>query len=115
MVNATAQKFGYPASLVRDYDHWLVLVRPAQVTLGALVVAAKSDVTAYSALPAAAFAEQGEAIKKAADDKDLKAFNDSIGTFVKACGTCHMEFKGKKADDRGGKKVAHRKRSKSRG
>ena len=42
------------------------------------------------------FAEQGEAIKKAADAKDLKEFDAAVGTFVKACGTCHMEFKGKK-------------------
>ena len=50
-------KFGYPGSLVREFDHWVVLVRPAQVTLGSLVLAAKSDVTAFGALPAAAFAE----------------------------------------------------------
>ncbi len=31
-------KFGYPASLVRDYDTWVVLVRPGQCTLGALVL-----------------------------------------------------------------------------
>ena len=57
MVNATIAKFGYPASLVRDYQHWLVLVRPAQVTAGSLVLAAKSDATAFAALDPAAFAE----------------------------------------------------------
>ena len=35
-MNETARKFGYPASMVGDYDHWLVLLRPAQVTLGSL-------------------------------------------------------------------------------
>jgi diadenosine tetraphosphate (Ap4A) HIT family hydrolase len=57
MVNETMRKFGYPATLVREYDHWVVLLRPAQVTLGSLVLAAKSDATAFGALPAAAHAE----------------------------------------------------------
>ena len=26
-INATIEKFGYPASLVREFEHWLVLVR----------------------------------------------------------------------------------------
>ena len=61
-MNPTIQKFGYPGSLVREYDHWVVLLRPAQVTLGSLVLAAKGDATAYSALPAEAFAEQGRVV-----------------------------------------------------
>lgn len=61
-MNPTIEKFGYPQSLVREYDHWLVLARPAQVTLGSLVLAAKSDATAYGALPAEAFAEQAAVI-----------------------------------------------------
>jgi len=63
MTNATMRKFGYPDTLVRELDHWAVLVRPAQVTLGSLVLASTSDATAYSALPAAAFSEQGEAVR----------------------------------------------------
>ena len=58
-MNPTVEKFGYPASLIREYQHWVVLLRPAQVTLGSLVLAAKSDAQAYSALPPEAFAEQG--------------------------------------------------------
>ena len=61
-MNPTIEKFGYPATLIREYDHWVVLVRPAQVTLGSLVLAAKSDATAYGDLPAGAFAEQGKII-----------------------------------------------------
>lgn len=57
MTNETMQKFGYPATLVRDYEHWCVLLRPAQVTLGSLVLAAKSEARAFSALAVAAFAE----------------------------------------------------------
>jgi diadenosine tetraphosphate (Ap4A) HIT family hydrolase len=71
-MNPTILKFGYPDSLVKDHEHWLVLLRPAQVTLGALVLAAKSDATAYGALPPAAFAEQGEIV--AAIERALAAF-----------------------------------------
>ena len=58
-MNATIEKFGYPGTLVRDYDHWVLLLRPAQVTAGSLILASKSDATAYGDLTAAAFAEQG--------------------------------------------------------
>ena len=63
MTNATMLKFGYPDTLIRKWDHWVVLVRPAQVTLGSLVLAATSDATAYSDLPDEAFAEQAEAVR----------------------------------------------------
>ena len=61
-VNATIEKFGYPATLVREYRHWLVLLRPAQVTLGSLILAARGEATAYGALSQQAFAEQGAVI-----------------------------------------------------
>ncbi|WP_260925738.1 HIT family protein [Novosphingobium sp. 9] len=56
-MNATLEKFGYPHTLVAEFDHWVVLARPAQPTLGALVLAAKSDVTAFGDLPLEAHAE----------------------------------------------------------
>lgn len=56
-MNATVAKFGYPATLIADYAHWVVLLRPAQPTLGSLVLAAKSDATAFPDLPPEAFAE----------------------------------------------------------
>ena len=61
-MNPTVEKFGYPSTLLKEFDHWLVLLRPAQVTLGSLVLAAKSDVTAYSDLPRDAFAEQADVV-----------------------------------------------------
>jgi diadenosine tetraphosphate (Ap4A) HIT family hydrolase len=57
MVNDTMRKFGFPETLVREYAHWVVLLRPAQVTLGSLVLVAKGDATAFGALPADAYAE----------------------------------------------------------
>ena len=56
-MNATMEKFGWPATLVREFGHWVVLARPAQPTLGSLVLAAKSDATAFGDLPGEAHAE----------------------------------------------------------
>lgn len=56
-MNETMRKFGYPATLVAEFEHWAVLLRPAQPTLGSLVLAAKSDATALSDLSADAHAE----------------------------------------------------------
>jgi diadenosine tetraphosphate (Ap4A) HIT family hydrolase len=57
MANETMLKFGFPETLVRDYRFWVVLVRPAQVTLGSLVLCAKSDATSFGTLEPDAFAE----------------------------------------------------------
>lgn len=56
-MNATIRKFGYPETLIREFDHWLLLLRPAQPTLGSLILAAKSEATAFADLDPAAFAE----------------------------------------------------------
>lgn len=73
MVNSTMLKFGFPDTLVREFEHWVVLLRPAQPTLGSLVLAAKSDATAFSGLPAPAFAELGTVVP--AIEKALAAFS----------------------------------------
>ena len=58
MPHATLERFAYPESLVREFEHWAVLVRPAQVTAGSLVlVATDDDARRWPELPAAAFAE----------------------------------------------------------
>ncbi len=56
-MHATLQKFGYPATLVKELEHWCILRRPFQATLGALVLVAKSDATSFASLPSAAYAE----------------------------------------------------------
>ena len=71
-MNPTILSFAYPDSLVREFEHWVVLVRPDQVTLGSLVLAAKSDATAYGDLSPAAFAEQGAVV--ATIERVLRAF-----------------------------------------
>jgi len=73
-VNATAAKFGYPDTLVKAYEHWLVLVRPQQVTLGSLVLVCTEPVTRFADVSPAAFAELREAIRAIEDT--LKSLYD---------------------------------------
>ena len=56
-MNETIEKFGYPATLVAELPHWVVLLRPAQPTFCSLVLAARSDATAFGDLPEGAHAE----------------------------------------------------------
>ena len=57
-MHATLEKFGYPESALAETEHWVVLLHPAQVTPGALVLAHKpADVTSLGALSAAAARE----------------------------------------------------------
>lgn len=55
--NKTIEKFGYPVTLIAEYEYWVVLMREAQVTLGSIVIAAKSDVTRVGDLDPLAGAE----------------------------------------------------------
>lgn len=55
--NGTMQKFGAPDTIIRQYSHWSVLLRPAQLTLGALVLVAHDPVLALSELSVASFNE----------------------------------------------------------
>ncbi|HWT13461.1 MAG TPA: HIT family protein [Allosphingosinicella sp.] len=61
-MNETILRFGYPETLIARYDHWLVLLRPDQPTLGSLVIASVSEARRLSELPPAAFAELGRVI-----------------------------------------------------
>ncbi|MBX3617151.1 HIT family protein [Nitrosomonas sp.] len=61
--NATMRKFGAPQTIIRSYRYWSVLLRPAQATLGALVLAAHEPVTAFSQLSTASFTELHEATR----------------------------------------------------
>jgi len=56
-MNATMRKFGYPASLLHEYASWVVLLRPAQPTLGSLVLACREEAAALGAVSSAAYAE----------------------------------------------------------
>lgn len=61
--NNTMKTFGYPDTLIREYDHWCVLLRPAQVTLGSLVLACKDPAQKFSEISAQAFTEQAQVVQ----------------------------------------------------
>ncbi len=56
-LNATMRKFGAPGTCIRQYEHWSVLLRPVQATLGSLVLAAHGPATAFAQLERDAFTE----------------------------------------------------------
>ncbi|MGI9482917.1 MAG: HIT family protein [Hyphomicrobiales bacterium] len=70
--NATMTKFGYPHTLVRKFEHWCVLLRPAQATLGALVLVCKDEAGAFPDISPEAFAEL--AVATGQIEATLKAF-----------------------------------------
>lgn len=61
-INATMTTFGHPDTVVAEYPHWVVLLRPQQATLGALVLAARGAATRFSDLDAATTAGLHEVI-----------------------------------------------------
>jgi diadenosine tetraphosphate (Ap4A) HIT family hydrolase len=63
MPNRTAVKFGHPDTLVADYGHWCVLLRPAQVTLGSLVLVCKDEAECFPDITPEAFAELARATR----------------------------------------------------
>lgn len=63
MINQTAVRFGYPDTLIQEYDHWVVLLREQQITLGSIVMCAKSEAKEFSALPESAYSEMRGVIR----------------------------------------------------
>ena len=46
-LNATMRKFAAPQPIIRQYQYWTVILRPAQATLGALVSATHEPAEAF--------------------------------------------------------------------
>jgi diadenosine tetraphosphate (Ap4A) HIT family hydrolase len=63
-VNATAQKFGDPATRIAQCGAWTVLLRPRQPTLGALVLVCEEPVTAFGAVSSAGYADLAQTIRR---------------------------------------------------
>ena len=57
MPHETLLKFNYPNTLLREYTHWAVLLRPQQVTVGSLVLVCRSEATSMAEVSAEAFTE----------------------------------------------------------
>ncbi len=56
-MNETIARFGYPETLVAEYESWVVLLRPRQVTLGSTVLACKEAARALGDVSTEAWAE----------------------------------------------------------
>ena len=63
-MNATILKFGYPETLLAEYEHWVVLLRPKQVTAGSMVLACKEEAAALAEVSAGAWAELARATRE---------------------------------------------------
>jgi diadenosine tetraphosphate (Ap4A) HIT family hydrolase len=61
------RKFGYPDSLIAEYDHWVVLLRPQQATLGALVLACKESAKSFGEVSHEGCAELARATRDIED------------------------------------------------
>ena len=62
-MHETLKKFGFPDSLVKEYEHWFVLVRPEQVALGSMIIFEKNGLHRYSDIPEASYHEFGKVVK----------------------------------------------------
>lgn len=63
-LNETICRFGYPRTLIAETEHWVVLLRPEQPTLGSMILAAKGAFTTFGDLPPPAFAEMAGVVAR---------------------------------------------------
>ena len=63
-MNTTMKKFGYPETCVKEFQQWVVLLRPQQVTLGSLILICREDATAFSQITLDAFKELPRIIRE---------------------------------------------------
>lgn len=55
--NSTMSKFGHPSTVIGETAHWTVQLRPAQVTLGSLVLICREPVETFADVSAEGFAD----------------------------------------------------------
>lgn len=76
--HATLVKFRYPQTLIRNYKHWVVVLRVPQLTLGSCVIINKSETTAVGDISAEAFAEFARIAKDVETALKAAFSNDKI-------------------------------------
>ena len=91
-MNETILRFGYPATLIEEYEHWAVLLRPAQPTLGSMVLAAKSEARSFPDLPAEAFAELQLAVADIEDALSVGIRHERINYLMLMMVDPHVHF-----------------------
>ena len=62
-INDTLLKFGYPDTVVQEYENWSIVLRQEQVTLGSMILICKDDVNKFSNISNDAFQEYPFIIK----------------------------------------------------
>ena len=62
--NSTMSKFGHPDTVIAETDHWIIQLRPEQVTLGSLVLISREPVEAFGDVSTQGFANLKPAIAK---------------------------------------------------
>ena len=60
---STLKKFGYPDTLIKEYNNWYLLLRQEQVTLGSLILITKNNETSLSNISESGFKEFPKIIK----------------------------------------------------
>ena len=63
-MNATMQKFGYPGTCIKEFQKWVVVLRPQQVTLGSMVLICQEKASAFSQVSQEAFMELSGVIRQ---------------------------------------------------
>ena len=56
-MNETIMQFNYPYTVIKEFDSWVVLLRPNQITIGSLVLACKGNYTSLSEVPSNVYSE----------------------------------------------------------
>ncbi len=92
MINDTIKKFGYPQTLIAEFAHWVVLLRIAQPTLGSVILAAKSEATAFSDLDSEAYAELAVVIKNIENSLSSEVEYEKINYLMLMMVDPHVHF-----------------------
>ena len=62
-MHETIKKFGYPETVIKDYNSWMVLFRDGQITIGSLLLVCKETAKSFSDLSRESFLEMQEVIE----------------------------------------------------
>ncbi len=66
-MHKTIKKFGYPETVIKDYNSWMVLFRDGQITIGSLLLVCKENAKSFSDLSRESFLE----MQKVMEDIEL--------------------------------------------
>ncbi len=78
MLKNTLKKFEYPYSLIKEYNNWLLLLRPVQITLGSMILICKDEVTNFHAINKEAMHELSIITKDIENNIQVKLGADKI-------------------------------------